>query len=71
MDVPETKQAGGGALRSALTPPTSEDLENKAGSSSELSDVEMEGEGEDEEIFPDHYYGGGKIPVFKPVSFLA
>lgn len=22
----------------------------------------------EEEIEPDHYYGGGKIPVFKPVS---
>ena len=22
-----------------------------------------------EDIEPDHYYGGGKIPVFKPVSF--
>ena len=23
---------------------------------------------EEEEVEPDHYYGGGKIPVFKPVS---
>lgn len=23
-----------------------------------------------EEIEPDHYYGGGKVPVFKPVSTL-
>lgn len=23
---------------------------------------------EEEEIEPDHYYGGGKVPVFKPVS---
>ena len=23
---------------------------------------------EDDEIVPDHYYGNGKIPVFKPVS---
>lgn len=32
---------------------------------------EMDAEGnvvDDEEIVPDHYYGGGKIPVFKPVS---
>jgi len=32
---------------------------------------EMDAEGnvvDDEEIAPDHYYGGGKIPVFKPVS---
>ena len=25
-------------------------------------------EEKEEEIFPDHYYEGGKIPVFKPVS---
>jgi hypothetical protein len=25
-------------------------------------------EEEAEDIEPDHYYGGGKIPVFKPVS---
>lgn len=25
-------------------------------------------EDEEEDIEPDHYYGGGKIPVFKPVS---
>lgn len=25
----------------------------------------------DEEIEPDHYYGGGKIPVFKPVSAMS
>ena len=24
----------------------------------------------DEEIVPDHYYGGGKVPVFKPVSVI-
>jgi hypothetical protein len=23
---------------------------------------------EEEDIEPDHYYGGGKIPVFKPVG---
>ena len=23
-----------------------------------------------EEIIPDHYYGGGKVPVFKPVSAI-
>lgn len=42
---------------------------------SELSDLELDpkngaapaSEEEDEEIEPDHYYGGGKIPVFKPV----
>lgn len=29
--------------------------------------IKQEEPGE-EEIEPDHYYGGGKIPVFKPVS---
>ena len=62
----------------ALTPPTSEGTkENHDDSGSELSDLEPEeptsvksepkvdGEGE---ILPDHYYDGGKVPVFKPVS---
>lgn len=50
--------------KAALTPPTSEDLDKRYGSSSELSDLEDD---DDEEIEPDHYYDGGKIPVFKPV----
>ena len=25
----------------------------------------------EEDIEPDHYYGGGGIPVFKPVSFMS
>lgn len=53
---------------------------------SELSDLELdpkngpvpnetpikqeEEEDDDEDIEPDHYYGGGKIPVFKPVSAM-
>lgn len=53
----------------ALTPPTSEDMNSKMddGSSdlSELSD--LEDDDDEEEIVPDHYYDGGKIPVFKPV----
>ncbi|PSK45216.1 hypothetical protein B9Z65_2356 [Elsinoe australis] len=58
------------APASALTPPTSEDNDAKleTQSSSDLSDVEeskMEEE-QEEEIVPDHYYDGGKIPVFKP-----
>ena len=64
-----------GAPNPALTPPTSEDIQNKGGSSSGLSDVDMDDDNDDdeEEIFPDHYYDGGRIPVFKPVcwpSFL-
>ena len=63
----------------ALTPPTSEDTKtNRDDSGSELSDLEPEENikaedlheqplGQDEEILPDHYYDGGKVPVFKPV----
>ena len=60
-----------------LTPPTS-DQTSRDDSGSELSDLEPEENikmenieeeplGKDEEILPDHYYDGGKIPVFKPV----
>lgn len=67
--------------QAALTPPTSEDNDKRdEASNSDLSDVEMDekddsrnaglgndgDEGEDV-IEPDHYYEGGKIPVFKPV----
>ena len=60
----------------ALTPPTSEDhnIKLETGSTSDLSDAPAEEQPpqvedeEEEEIFPDHYYDGGKIPVFKPVS---
>ena len=65
----------------ALTPPTSEGTKgnNDDDTSSELSDLEpeeppkYEEDGppvveEPEEVVPDHYYGDGKIPVFKPVS---
>jgi hypothetical protein len=49
----------------ALTPPTSEDLDKRdERMSSELSELESD---DDEEIEPDHYWDGGKIPVFKPV----
>ena len=72
---PETKPA--------LTPPSSEGTnKNIDDSGSELSDLEPEAPPEvpppaaeapkkdDSEIFPDHYYGGGNIPVFKPVGTL-
>jgi hypothetical protein len=53
------------ATKPALTPPTSEDLDKRDEQmSSELSDLESD---DDEEIEPDHYWDGGKIPVFKPV----
>ena len=51
----------------ALTPPASEDTNKHDDSGSELSDLELDGDLGDE-IQPDHYYEGGKIPVFKPVS---
>lgn len=57
--------------------------ETPEGALSELSDLELDSHttsaafeldtaepDEAEEIVPDHYYGGGKIPVFKPVSAL-
>ena len=67
--------------RPALTPPTSENTDKKDDESgSELSDLEPEEPLEDariqpnvneqDEIVPDHYYEGGKVPVFKPVSIL-
>ena len=49
-----------------LTPPASEEADKHDDSGSELSD--LEGEVEDTgEIVPDHYYDGGRVPVFKPV----
>ena len=67
--------------RTALTPPTSENTDKKDDESgSELSDLDPEDSPaeyavqpnakEQEEIVPDHYYDGGKVPVFKPVSIL-
>ena len=50
-----------------LTPPASEEADKQDDSGSELSDLELEPE-DNSEIEPDHYYEGGKIPVFKPVS---
>ena len=54
-------------IKPTLTPPTSEDKHDD--SDSELSDLELDGD-TNGEILPDHYYDGGKIPVFKPVSSL-
>lgn len=59
-DLPTSKHA--------LTPPTSEDMDKRERSSSELS--ELEDDEDEEEIEPDHYFEGGKIPVFKPVRFV-
>lgn len=53
------------ANKPALTPPTSEDNDKRfERMSSELTDLDSD-DGED--IEPDHYFEGGKIPVFKPV----
>lgn len=53
-----------------LTPPTSEDHERQQdGDESELSDLDLDDEVEEDEIEPDHYWdgeNGGRIPVFKP-----
>ncbi|KAF2097157.1 JmjC-domain-containing protein, partial [Rhizodiscina lignyota] len=58
---------------SALTPPTSEDLDKRDDASSELSELELEEDRNlDEEdddigdIEPGYYYEDGKIPVFTP-----
>lgn len=55
-----------------LTPPASEEeLDKGQRSSSELSDINLDEDDDDiGEIEPDHYFDGGKIPVFKPVSTL-
>lgn len=50
-----------------LTPPASEEADKQDDSGSELSELDMEPE-DNGQIEPDHYYEGGKIPVFKPVS---
>lgn len=56
-----------------LTPPASEEEMDKGNqSSSELSDINLDEDDDDiGEIEPDHYFDGGKIPVFKPVCGLA
>ena len=54
------------ADKHTLTPPTSEDADKHGNSDSELSDLELDRD-DGGEILPDHYYEGGKIPVFKPV----
>jgi hypothetical protein len=50
----------------ALTPPTSEEMNNEPKQDdSELSDLDMSDD-DGEEVVPDHYWDDGKIPVFKP-----
>ncbi|KAI4746162.1 hypothetical protein E4T50_03506 [Aureobasidium sp. EXF-12298] len=52
----------------ALTPPTSEDNNVRVDddASSDLSELDLDLEDEEEEVEPDHYWGEGKVPVFKP-----
>lgn len=66
------------AVPSSITPPHSANGKTDApdGVPSELSDLELDpkatasadGAPVEEDIEPDHYYGGGRVPVFKPVS---
>ena len=55
--------------KSTLTPPASEEAEKNDDSGSELSDLDLDPD-DSVKIVPDHYYGGGKIPVFKPVGHM-
>lgn len=53
----------------ALTPPTSEDMDRgkRAGSSSDLSELDFDDDEDIGEVEPAYYWDGGKIPVFHPV----
>jgi hypothetical protein len=55
---------------SALTPPTSEEMNHEQpkdnDDESELSELDLDDEEDEGYIEPDHYWDGGKIPVFKP-----
>ena len=82
LDQPAVERLPGGLEPDAasITPPNSANGKKDApdGVPSELSDLELDPNSHtaaapgpppmDDEIVPDHYYGGGKIPVFKPVS---
>lgn len=49
-----------------LTPPASVEAYKNGDSSSELSELDNE-EDDIGDVEPDHYWEGGRIPVFKPV----
>ena len=53
--------------KSTLTPPASEEADQHGDSGSDLSDLDVELD-DHGAVTPDHYYDGGKVPVFKPVS---
>ena len=60
-------------VQPTLTPPASEEADKQYDSGSELSELELDSEeklDDNREIEPDHYYDGGKIPVFKPVRYI-
>ena len=59
-----------GESKPTLTPPASDEADKHDDSGSELSDLDNELE-DNSEIVPDHYYEGGKVPVFKPVRNLS
>ncbi|KAL4956744.1 hypothetical protein BDW69DRAFT_70480 [Aspergillus filifer] len=81
-DRPLFEQSAGGpaTVAASITPPHSVNGKKDVvdgGAHSELSDLELDSSKaaaaqesapleDEEEIEPDHYYGGGKIPVFKP-----
>jgi hypothetical protein len=56
----------------ALTPPTSEDnnIRIDDDASSDLSELDFDLDDEEEDVEPDHYWGEGKVPVFKPVRHM-
>ena len=67
-DIVEVKLEEKMEDKSTLTPPASEEADKFGDSGSELSELDGDLELDDiGEIEPDHYYEGGKIPVFKPV----
>ena len=71
IDTKLSRAASGRAEYESFAEETKSTTENseeevKAGENA----VESEVKEDDEEILPDHYYGGGKVPVFKPVSYL-
>lgn len=58
---------GDAQSKPTLTPPASEEAYKNGDSSSDLSEPEVDDD-DIGDITPDHYWGGGRIPVFKPVS---
>ena len=55
-----------GDSKPTLTPPASEEADKLGDASSELSELDFDSD-DIGDVEPDHYYEGGRIPVFKPV----